>query len=175
MELIVNISDEDYKGIKEVGFNGYPDQRNRIVNAISNGVVLSKNLVIIDKNKLKCDTEWDFYADCYSSYSEAAIEAAQVNLQAPEAQLEQMIAEIDGLEQALYQTPSEKSANIKRGQIIKQVILAKCQERETYGYTNLQSSDVTSILNELEQKGIELTRDELINLGLEESDNELGD
>lgn len=56
---------------------------------------------------------------------------------------------------------------MKRGQIIKQVILDKCKETETLGYTNLKSSDITDILNTLSQKGIKLSKEEMNNLGFE--------
>ena len=57
---------------------------------------------------------------------------------------------------------------MKRGQIIKQVILDKCNERETYGYTNLHDSDVIDILNTLRSKGITLTSEEMVSLGFTE-------
>ncbi len=56
----------------------------------------------------------------------------------------------------------------RRVRIIKQTILNKCTEREDMGYSNLQSSDVTSILEELGCNGIELSLEEMIKLGLEE-------
>lgn len=42
MELVIRISEKDYEYIKELGFSGYTDQTNRIVEAISNGIVLPK-------------------------------------------------------------------------------------------------------------------------------------
>lgn len=54
---------------------------------------------------------------------------------------------------------------MKRGEIIKQVILNKCKEREAFGYANLQSSDITDILEQLKEHGITLTKDEMDNLG----------
>ncbi len=61
---------------------------------------------------------------------------------------------------------------MKRGEIIKQTILNKCKEREVLGYTNLQSSDVSAILEELEEKGVILSKDEMINLGFEDPDED---
>lgn len=57
--------------------------------------------------------------------------------------------------------------NTKRGQIIKNVILQKCKEREIYGYTNLTDSDVTEILETLEAKNITLSKEEMLNLGFD--------
>lgn len=59
-----------------------------------------------------------------------------------------------------------------RGQIIKQTILAKCDEREIQGYQHLTDSDVTEILEILSSHGIELTRKEMIALGFEEDTDE---
>ena len=40
IELVIKVDEDDYKDIKEYGFNGYSDQRNRIVEAIANGTPL---------------------------------------------------------------------------------------------------------------------------------------
>ena len=56
---------------------------------------------------------------------------------------------------------------MKRGQIIKQVILKKCEEREISGYTTLQDSDIMDILDELKEQGVTLTKEEMQNLGFD--------
>lgn len=53
MKLIIDISEKDYEYIKELGFSGYTDQTNRVVDAISNGIVIPKRHGdLIDRNKL---------------------------------------------------------------------------------------------------------------------------
>ncbi len=48
MQIVIDISEEDFGGIKENGFNGYADQKNRIVEAIANGKPLEQDTVPFD-------------------------------------------------------------------------------------------------------------------------------
>ena len=49
---------------------------------------------------------------------------------------------------------------------IKDIILAKCDERERLGYDHLNDSDVTDIIEECKRKNIPVTRKELEQLGM---------
>ena len=48
---------------------------------------------------------------------------------------------------------------------LKDIILAKCDERERMGFDHLTDSDIMSILEECERKGIPVTRKEIEQLG----------
>ena len=50
---------------------------------------------------------------------------------------------------------------------LKNVILAKCDERERLGYDHLGDSDIIDILEECERKNIPVTRKELEKLGMD--------
>lgn len=50
---------------------------------------------------------------------------------------------------------------------LKDIILAKCDEREQAGYDHLTDSDIMDILEECERKNILVTRKELEQLGLD--------
>lgn len=50
---------------------------------------------------------------------------------------------------------------------LKDIILAKCDERERNGYNYLSDSDVMSILEECERKNIPVTRKEIEQLGMD--------
>ena len=39
-----------------------------------------KNIMIIDKDKLECDSDYNAYYDAYTAYSSIALEAAQIEL-----------------------------------------------------------------------------------------------
>lgn len=54
-----------------------------------------------------------------------------------------------------------------RGKLIKQIILDKCEEREKLGYETLQDSDIMDILDNLRERGITLTKEEMKNLGFD--------
>lgn len=49
---------------------------------------------------------------------------------------------------------------------LKDVILAKCDEREKAGFDHLNDSDIIDILEECQRKGIKYTRQDLEELGL---------
>ncbi len=48
---------------------------------------------------------------------------------------------------------------------LKEIILAKCDERERLGYDHLNDSDIMDILEECERKGVPVTRKEIEALG----------
>ena len=48
---------------------------------------------------------------------------------------------------------------------LRDIILAKCDERERMGFDHLNDSDITSILEECERKNIPVTRKEIEQLG----------
>ncbi len=50
---------------------------------------------------------------------------------------------------------------------LKDVILAKCDERERMGFDHLNDSDVMDILEECERKNIPVTRKEIEQLGMD--------
>lgn len=75
MKILIDIPDDYYKKIKKIKVVHYTA---RIYEAVQKGIVLDDNIMVINKDKLECDTEWDFYADCYGSYSMGAIEAAEI-------------------------------------------------------------------------------------------------
>ena len=50
---------------------------------------------------------------------------------------------------------------------LKEIILAKCDEREKAGYDSLTDSDIMDILDECKRKGIFVSRKELEMLGLD--------
>lgn len=50
---------------------------------------------------------------------------------------------------------------------LKDIILAKCNEREQAGYDHLNDSDIMDILEECERKNIPVTRKELEQLGID--------
>ena len=50
---------------------------------------------------------------------------------------------------------------------LKDIILAKCNERESQGYDTLTDSDIMDILEECERKQIKITRKELEQLGMD--------
>ena len=53
IELIINIDEKDYNYIKELGFNGYKDQENKIIEAIANSIVIPKGHGrLIDSDKM---------------------------------------------------------------------------------------------------------------------------
>ena len=52
-------------------------------------------------------------------------------------------------------------------QELKNIILAKCDEREHLGYDHLNDSDIMDILEECNNKNISVTRKELEQLGLD--------
>ena len=49
---------------------------------------------------------------------------------------------------------------------LKDVVLAKCDEREKAGFDHLNDSDIMDILEECQRKGIKYTRQDLEELGL---------
>ena len=61
---------------------------------------------------------------------------------------------------------------MRRGQIIKRVILNKCIEANILGYINLNMIDKLEILADLRSLGIELTDQERHILGFEEGSHE---
>ncbi|WP_156092990.1 hypothetical protein [Lachnospira multipara] len=50
---------------------------------------------------------------------------------------------------------------------LKDIVLAKCNERENQGYDSLRDSDIMDILEECERKQIKITRKELEQLGMD--------
>lgn len=51
------------------------------------------------------------------------------------------------------------------------IILKVCDDREKLGYDTLTDSDVMDIIDEAERKGIPCGREELIEAGLERTEN----
>ncbi len=49
----------------------------------------------------------------------------------------------------------------------KDIILAKCDERERMGFDHLNNSDIMNILKECERKNIPVTRKEIEQLGMD--------
>ena len=50
---------------------------------------------------------------------------------------------------------------------LKEIILAKCDEREREGYDSLTDSDIMDIIEECEWRGIEITREKLKEFGID--------
>ncbi len=50
---------------------------------------------------------------------------------------------------------------------LKDIILAKCDERERMGFGHLNDSDIMDILEECERKNIPVTRKEIEQLGID--------
>ncbi len=50
---------------------------------------------------------------------------------------------------------------------LRDIIIAKCDERERMGFDHLNDSDITSILEECERKNIPVTRKEIEQLGMD--------
>ncbi len=50
---------------------------------------------------------------------------------------------------------------------LKDIIVAKCDERERMGFDHLNDSDIMSILEECERKNIPVTRKEIEQLGMD--------
>jgi len=50
---------------------------------------------------------------------------------------------------------------------LKDIILAKCDERERKGFDHLNDSDIMAILEECERKNIPVTRKEIEQLGMD--------
>ena len=79
IELVIKLSEEDYDSIKEHGFNGYNDQRNRVVEAISNGIPLPKEhgrIMDADKVIQKMEEREEQLKDNRAMYETACVETA---------------------------------------------------------------------------------------------------
>jgi len=50
---------------------------------------------------------------------------------------------------------------------LRDIILAKCDERERMGFNHLNDSDIMDILEECERKNIHVTRKEIEQLGMD--------
>lgn len=64
MKIVIDINEKDYEYIKELGFNGYIDQTNRVVEAIANGTSLEEELENIKsdiKEILSLNNERDMF------------------------------------------------------------------------------------------------------------------
>ncbi len=49
-------------------------------NAIYKGTPLPPNVMVIDKDKLEFDSDWNAYYDSYTAYSQIALEAAELEV-----------------------------------------------------------------------------------------------
>lgn len=58
-------------------------------------------------------------------------------------------------------------ATRKDKKLIKEIVLKKCEERESAGFEELHDSDIMDILDECERNNIKVTRKDLHVLGFE--------
>ena len=81
MKIVIDISDEDYKAIKEMrtnfGISFYM--------AIQNGTPLPKGHGdLIDRDKLDCDSDWSDWTDDFMAVSWSQINNAEAIIEAEE-------------------------------------------------------------------------------------------
>lgn len=82
MKLLIEIPDYKYRDIKDIDMTKVRTINERCAfTAIRNGQPLPPNTMILDKDKLERDTEWDDFYDGFMSYSRLALEAAEIKEQ----------------------------------------------------------------------------------------------
>ncbi len=83
MQIIVNLTERQYNNIMALesavlGRIPYKGIVAGMLKAIKTGTVLPENTIILDKDKLEKDCDYDGYYDEFCAYSDTALEAAEI-------------------------------------------------------------------------------------------------
>lgn len=83
MKVVIDVSKHLYNNIvalSQISLGRFPYKGivAGMLKAIKTGTVLPENIMILDKDKLEKDCEYDGYYDEFCAYSDTALEAAEI-------------------------------------------------------------------------------------------------